>query len=261
MNLKAGEQPQTVRAKKLVLVFATQRSGSTLLCQTLEKMGGLGRPGDYFSNTRATEGKNIDQLISVLEKKGRASPDEITVGVKMSVNYSMRVASQLCFDPKDPGEALNQISDWAQNTFESVGIVILKRRSMFDQAVSRTEARRTGLYHRQSDGTESIGNSRNLETDAKYLGYFLQAFSKILHENEQLNKISPLGRKVIEVFYEDLVSDPLTENKRIAEFFSQSGFPIKNLDVSPGTTKIVSEESRNKIKDRLYKMIFESRIE
>ena len=152
-----------VTPKRLVLVFATQRSGSTLLCQTLQRMGGLGAPDEYFQKVDPSVASDDSDLMSILAKRGRLKLDEPTVGVKIMVNHTKRVAECLGLNPKTPAEAMQGISNWAHDKFDSVGAVVIRRRSMFDQTISRVEAQKTGVYHRTVDGREIHGDKKELK--------------------------------------------------------------------------------------------------
>jgi len=79
--------------RRLVLVLASQRSGSTLLCRDIESLGGMGVPGEHFLDILGTNERSDlteDDVMACIEKgRDRKAPD--VAGVKLMVNYAPKI--------------------------------------------------------------------------------------------------------------------------------------------------------------------------
>lgn len=85
----------TIDIKELTIVLASQRSGSTLLCQDVSAIGGLGVPNEYFLKIVGNNKPKAPSERLVLEavKKGQ-DPNRLQAGaIKMMINQASDVAS------------------------------------------------------------------------------------------------------------------------------------------------------------------------
>lgn len=150
--MRAPEAGMNSRLMNLTLVFATQRSGSTLLCRDITTLGGLGRAQEHFlpiaqASKRERRMMSESDVIRML-KGGRDREIADTTAVKIMVNYASSVYS--CISGNNERSTLKSMQgllDWAICHFERVNLITLERESLLDQAVSRAMARLTGVFH------------------------------------------------------------------------------------------------------------------
>lgn len=138
---------------ELTLVLANQRSGSTLLCQDIISLGGLGRPGEYFLKVVGSGKPKPDVTAATIRgllEQQRATGGSGVAGIKLMVNYAPRIMQYITGDHAkrpEPEAASKAFIDWALQTYDGVNLVVLTRENVINQAISRVIARRTGVYH------------------------------------------------------------------------------------------------------------------
>jgi len=232
---------------KISIVFATQRSGSTLLCNDIKSIGGLGAPGEHFlpvfKRIRET-GRTPPpaDILTSIKDLGVDSQFEDVLGVKIMVNYVIRACELLGMEAKSRPEAIQKIADWASKNFSSAGMYTLRRSPLVDQALSRAEAQHSGIYHRHSGG-EVYGEKAPFESNFHRQAFVMREMIKIIDEQFVLGALEDeLRGDVLKIAYEDLVERPEEIHKRISDYSRSKGFAPKGGTFNRGMKKIISRE-------------------
>lgn len=142
--------------RAITLVIASQRSGSTLLCQDIASLRGMGAPREYFLDilNQPKQPKTSPTEADVLAciAKGIMPSDPATGAVKLMVNYAPKIDAFIRNTaPVAPPQALQNIIAWADASFDRVNLVALIRTNALDQAISRAVANLTDIWHRRSN--------------------------------------------------------------------------------------------------------------
>jgi LPS sulfotransferase NodH len=149
--------------QKSYIVCSTGRSGSTLLCKTLEKLGSCGNPEEFFHNEQVKKIKqknDIDYFVyycnSILEK---GTTKNGIFGMKMHwwqlVDF-LRLARQLsAFQDKQDLEILNAI-------FPELKFIYIWRRNMAQQAISTVKALQTKQWVNPIENVETKTQQQSL---------------------------------------------------------------------------------------------------
>ena len=144
------------KVKKIVLC-ATQRSGSTMVCDDLERHG-MGRPKERFIPLlqRLGAGHKLLQRLGAGHERVKehdlnsivnqcVNPDTEIMAIKVMASYG-HVVNQVLdshFKLKEPS------SDWASlhRFFQGATFVHVVRANAVQQAISRIISSKTGIYH------------------------------------------------------------------------------------------------------------------
>ena len=214
-------------------VCATQRSGSTLLCELLRATGVAGVPDEYFERLRATglarqprqyfeepSVKDIaDRLTPIVpgrpEQPGefeswfryvlqRAATPNGVFGTKMMWNYlddfKLRMGELPGLEDLSFNERLDAV-------FPRLKIIFIRRRDKVAQAVSLWRALQTQQWR-----TESESDSQEVETDETgEVVYDYRAIEYLLHELHRWDArwedwFHGSGREPIRVFYDEFTA-------------------------------------------------------
>jgi trehalose 2-sulfotransferase len=142
--------------QKSYIVCSTGRSGSTLLCKTLDKIGNCGNPEEFFHNEQIKKIKqknDVDYFVYycnfILEK---GTTENGIFGMKMHwwqlVDF-LRLARQLSiFQDKQDLEILNAI-------FPNLKFIYIWRRDMAQQAISTIKALQTKQWVNPIENAEA----------------------------------------------------------------------------------------------------------
>lgn len=130
-------------ASREIVICATQRCGSTLLCNDLTN-NGLGRPEEWFlrlvGDFKAL--KDQDIMPDVIR---RGSSGNGVFAVKIMANYAPVVENYLahrCGDNADPQGLTHLVKRFAAAYW-----IFMARRDRVSQAVSQLMSQTTGVYH------------------------------------------------------------------------------------------------------------------
>jgi LPS sulfotransferase NodH len=212
------------------LVCATQRSGSTLLCELLRATDVAGAPDEYFEGLRETglprqprqyfEDPSVQDIAERLpptvpghpEQPGefepwfryvlqRGSTLNGVFGAKMMWNYlddfTLRMAELPGLDNLSFNQRLEAV-------FPRLKIIFMRRRDKVAQAVSLWKAIQTQQWR-----TESESDSEQLEADeTPGVGYDYRAIEHLLNELHRWDArwedwFHATGRQPIRVFYDE----------------------------------------------------------
>ena len=217
------------------LVCATQRSGSTLLCELLKGTEVAGVPDEYFEALRSTglprqprqyfEDPSVAEIAERLAPFDPGRPEEPgdfagwfdyvlhrgttrngVFGAKMMWNYLDDFRERIAELPGMGDLTLNQALD---EVFPNLEIIFVRRRDKVSQAVSLWKAIQTQQWRTESDpDTDGDGNgagSRGAKPSADY------DFAAIKHLLDELHRwdarwedwFHATGREPIRVIYEE----------------------------------------------------------
>ena len=143
-----------------VILCATPRSGSTLLCDLLTESGVAGRPASFY---RQQSIAYYAEQFGVPPGEGSAFDRDYLAAVRQhgtddTGTFSLRIMWSSVADLMARLAPL--FPDWAtdaarfERAFGAPLYVHLSRRNKVAQAVSRLKAEQTGLWHRAADGSE-----------------------------------------------------------------------------------------------------------
>lgn len=200
---------------KQIIIFATQRSGSTMVCDDIAGTNKLGRPSEYFIKVINSIGifdeENMKEKIITALKKG--STDNGISAVKIMSNQIRPIGKAMkeagfC-DTEDNEECFFKY--FANSVFCRV-----IRKDKVAQAVSRIMARQTKVYHSvtHTTGIEGMFGQaiQKKDRDESLLEY---NYEEIYKEIENIEKEENLLDKFIDRFninhklivYENVIND------------------------------------------------------
>ncbi len=125
---------------KTVIVCTTQRSGSTMVCEDMARMG-IGKPNEYFLSWIGKESSDWLAELKVMQER------HVVNGVfafKIMANQIRRIDMKLAtvFDPLDDGPFPH-----FRAAFPGAEWIHIQREDGVDQAISHFLASRSGVYH------------------------------------------------------------------------------------------------------------------
>jgi len=254
------------------LVCATQRSGSTLLCETLDATGVAGRPREYFEELKETGvprrpreyfwGLRSPEVIRLLPHEAeldRASEQRASWSRE---DYSQHFAAALVAGTTDNGvfgskmmwsyfpdflELMRGIPRFAgmgdgsllNSAFPGLRFVFISRSDKVRQAVSLWRALQTWVWR---EAARSAGDEPPPERRAVY------SFDAIDHLLDQLRRHEDawrgfffrIGQRPLQLYYEEIAGDPQAAAARVLDAV---GVTAENLPASRrGTMSRQSDE-------------------
>ena len=209
------------------LICASQRSGSTLLCELLKATGVAGVPDEYFESLRSTglprqprqyfqapEVADIAERLAPLDLGRAERPGEFenwfryvlargtgrngVFGAKMMWNYFDDFRGRLAELPGLEGHTFNAALDVV---FPRLRIIFVRRRDKVAQAVSLWKAVQTQQWRNEVEPTEP---ELPAEYDYRALRYLVDQFHR--WDNRWEDWFHATGRQPIRVIYEDFVA-------------------------------------------------------
>lgn len=220
--------------KKLV-ICATQRSGSTMLCKELESTSVLGRPKEAYINPIIDDSKSAQEFIDRIWQQGSSENGVFAVKImqtqwgKVDYVHSFSQSSpslleatlnELKFkNAKDPLLS-SQVKNF-YNFYKTSVWVFLRRRDHLYQAISREMANQTKVCHilntDDSEKIAGIGKRTSISTQDSN-NYNQKAIYNAPNIQRRINEIKneeiawlyffdSYQIKPIELFYEDIVDN------------------------------------------------------
>jgi LPS sulfotransferase NodH len=203
------------------LICATPRSGSTLLCDLLKQTGVAGRPNSFYRR------ESLDNWVrrfgiepgTGVEFERRYLDATIKDGTGDTGMFGMRVMW-----PSMP-ELLGQLarlfpekagdSGRIEAAFGTPVYIHLQRKDRVAQAISRSKAEQSGLWHRGADGSERelVKPYEAPRYDAAQLERFIAEAEA--HEAAWAGWFAAAGITPLEVSYEALSADPAATLERV----------------------------------------------
>lgn len=220
--------------EKRIVIFSTQRSGSTFFCRTCEKTELLGMPREFFNPetiyviSNGTMKLDIRAWIEFLERKTTTANGVFSINVHISDYW------KLCHAGFD---ILKSDMDHK---------IYIFRRDKIAQAHSFLKAKRTGEWSSESKPEAALDEKLVLNTDLlKELVYFSQ--SSEIYERYVRPKIDS------ELAYEDFTSD--AREFMFTKLFDSFGInPPSTFDFGGGLRK-QAQESPTSV-ERLKQWLF-----
>jgi len=149
--------------RKLVVVCATQRSGSTLLIEDLRN-NGLGRGEEHFLPLIQNADAHSDLIFRLIENATDANQ---VATIKVMANYMPAVDAYLSRNRFSAAE--DGVYAAVADVFADAFWIYLRRRSVVHQAVSRLMAAKTGVSHAiASDRADFIPGQAKVGGQADY---------------------------------------------------------------------------------------------
>lgn len=232
------------------VICTTPRSGSTLLCKMLAATGCAGNPGSHFHVPSLERwlavyglddrpfGSRQEALAAVFQAAiARGMADSDVFGLRLqrkSFDFFMEQLAVLA-----PGEMADV--DQIEQVFGKTTFVHLSRTDRLDQAISLLRAEQSGLWHRNSDGSEMerTGPPTPPTYDAAAIARHmseLAAFDADWAQWFAQQEIAPLS-----ITYDEVSKDP---RGVLARVLSAIGCDPQAADaVGPQTAKLADAES------------------
>jgi len=198
------------------LICATQRCGSTLLCEWFDQSNALGHPNEYlmlWEEFADREDGAFWELV-VQETKDRWRGANGVFGCKVMASHFSRAMKWLRRVPAASG-----LGDWqvAELAFGNPVVVRVQRRDRVRQAISRYIASRTGVYHVAADddvGSSLLGGAlgsrkadRRAEVPFDFAAIDAEVGNIDAEERYWDQLLADAGVAPLELVYEDFVQD------------------------------------------------------
>lgn len=207
------EKYKKVYAQKKLIVLATQRNGSTMVCDDIAGTNQLGKPSEYFikviDEMNQLSKDQVYSLIMEVFAKGKSDNDQIAIKIMSNQIRQIGMALQksgLC-SCKDPEKCFYTF-------FKDSIFCRVVREDKVAQAVSRIVAFQTNIYHSADDTTGLEGmlgkvSSQRNESNLTYNKDKISSEIKnIMKEETYLDTfIAKYNLKTELIIYEKVISD------------------------------------------------------
>lgn len=238
------------RLSSLVLVLATARSGSTLLCHDIASLGGLGMPKEYFLGLRREPRTTTATEVDVMERVAMGVRDDApqVASVKLMVPQSPFVHEALTGRRVPPVEALPAVIEWAQKRFERLMVVFLVRNAI-DQAISRVVANATGVFHSSSSDFGADHATVPLQIP-DINQQILRSLGRVVRDRQILLDVHRDFADVgLLLTYDDLARRPEETASKLAAHARSAGFEIERDTTSRRLEKVISVQRSTEIRE------------
>lgn len=240
---------QASKMTSVTLVLASQRSGSTLLCQDIRSLGGLGAPDEYFLDILGPQklsGIDEDEVVRKIEQG--VQDDEKSVGaVKLMVNYAPEVYRYIYGRPaENMYEAVLGIVDWSQSRFSKVNVVAIVRGDVLDQSLSHARARLTDVWHSDQGKVADLSSISQWELNLS----ILSELPRVLRYNAIIHRVAEhYGKDCLLLSYEELVEDMAGTSARLCSHAARAGFRTNRSSPERTLSKVIKEDERVSIRN------------
>ncbi len=230
---------------KSYIVCSTVRSGSTLLCKTLEQLDRYGRPQEYFHRhtiQRLGLNNNPDKFLNYCHTICQDSLTHHGVfGVKMHWPQLLDFLSLARQSPQfQHQEDLAILDDF----FPNLTFIYLRRRNITAQAVSAAIASQTGKWEKTKALSDNSKESREIRKNPlKFQPWRIYEWDKALQEHNRCwqNFFAENNLDYHETCYEDLVESFPQEMAQIVDYISVNSSEFLNkfeMPTKPQSTPI-----------------------
>jgi LPS sulfotransferase NodH len=206
--LRASTCSAAAARSRLYVILLTPRSGSTWLTELLIGAGYLGAPQEWFNDgwiyseepalgclpPKLRGLSDVNDYLDAIVDEGRG-----VAGLELSV-FQAEMLGDLMDGPVDP--------NWLTAVF------YLRRRDLFSQAVSLYRSVASGRFHSYQNSADQIEAFNSTPFDLEKLIEWLNFL--ILCEKKFAEAFERYRLRPIDLFYEDLVRDPLAMVQKIA---------------------------------------------
>ena len=190
--------------ERSIIIAGVQRSGTSFLCDALQKLGNVGLPAEHFVKMvepQWIENKEIEDIRNRIETAiQEGSTANGIFGLKIMWNTYcdfMKIVKQL--------PELKTIEDKQifQSLFGNITYIWIRRRDKTRQAVSWAKAAQTGKFSLRE------GNETTPTIDLQFNFQFISNLYKLTEEGETgwASYFEAIKADVVKVYYEDLVNN------------------------------------------------------
>ncbi len=242
--------------KELTIVLASQRSGSTVLCQDVTAVGGLGVPNKYFLKLI---GKNKPQnpgeqpvLKAIIQGQDPERPE--AAAIKMMLNQAPPIATYIDgAAPLPPAQATQRVIDWARDRFERVAIIALVRDNSLDQAISKAVANASQTWHQDSEAKKNEKAGKPAQdfdhSSDSFQLEILKALPLFIRQKKIIQKIVRQNTDIAHLLrYDDISAQPDETAQAIAAHTRALGFSPQGQPSNRTLKKLVDSDRSAQIK-------------
>jgi LPS sulfotransferase NodH len=241
------------------LVCATQRSGSTLLCETLRGCGVAGQPREYFEELKETGvprrpreyfwGLRSPEVIRLLPAESQLDRESEQRPTWSRDDYAEHFNAALRAGTTDNGvfaakmmwsyfpdflELMRGIPRFAgmgdgsllNTAFPNVRYVFISRSDKVRQAVSLWRALQTWVWRKESGAPEGEAMpERRAVYSYDAIGHLLDQLRR--HEDAWRGFFFRIGQQPLQLFYEEIAGDPEAAVRRVLDMLAIDGVEIR----------------------------------
>ena len=135
--------------KKMIVLCATQRCGSTMIMEDMRNSGVLGKPEEYFIPWNPMR-KGIDWSAEYEKILQKASTSNGVVSFKVMANQLPDIEAALDGEPVTDNRAFSRFRDMIGDAVW----VYIRREDILRQAISREISRQTGVNHATAESSD-----------------------------------------------------------------------------------------------------------
>jgi LPS sulfotransferase NodH len=232
-------------APAALLICATPRSGTTLLCDLLAETGATGKPNSFYraesvayfaAQLGVAEGPDFDRrYLEAILAEGRGGTDLFSMRLMWPSLPEMQAKLSALY----PGEATD--TGRIAAAFGTPFYLSVTRTDKVAQAISRIKAEQSGLWHRAADGSarEQGGTYRTPQYDGAAIAASIA--ETLAHEAEWRNWFTRESIAPLELTYEELSADPVAAIRRVLMAVGRD--PSAADKVTPRTAKLADATS------------------
>ena len=230
------------------IICATPRSGSTLLCDLLGQTGVAGRPDSFYRRESRADfvrqfgietGRGLDA-----ERRFLAAVIEAGTGGTGMFGLRIMWPSMPALQQTLAGLFPDAATDAARinDAFGSPLYIHLRRRDRIAQAISRSKAEQSGLWHRFADGRarEQVNNYQAPRYDRAQIESCLAETEA--HETAWRGWFATNSIVPLELAYEDLSADPAATLAHVLAALGRDPAIASDIGIKSG--RLADAESR-----------------
>ncbi len=229
-----------------LIICATPRSGTTLLCDLLAETGVTGMPNAFYRRESVAhfagrlgvaEGTDFEQrYLEAIIAEGSGSTDLFSMRVMWPSlpEISAKLSAMFPTETTDAGRIAA--------AFGTPLYLSIERKDKVAQAISRIKAEQSGLWHRDADGSvrEQGGEYRAPVYDAAALRASIAETTA--HEADWRNWFTRERITPMQMTYEELSDDPAASLARLLTALGRD--PTIASHIAPRTAKLADAQSR-----------------
>ena len=198
---------------KSIILCATQRCGSTMVCEDIRNTNELGKPEELFINWLNADIESNDWQIQLNKIIEQGSTDNNIFSIKIMSDYLENISAKLNTTLTEPMENIYEVFP---RIFSDAVWVRIFRKNTIKQAISRIMARQTDICHTVEDNADDFFAGKTAVYNEAYNQNTRYNYKDILTEINNIrqeemnwnnffthNNIQP-----IRIIYEDAVENP-----------------------------------------------------
>jgi LPS sulfotransferase NodH len=228
-----------------LIICATPRSGTTLLCDLLAEAGVTGRPdsfyrrqsiSDFAAELGVADGPDFERrYLAAIIRAGRGDSDLFSMRVMWPSLHEMteKLATLYPLETNDAGRI--------SAAFGTPLYLHIEREDKVAQAISRSRAEQSGLWHRAADGgvREQIGSYREPVYDANRLRASIAETTA--HQVQWRQWFAAHDIAPLYLAYEDLSADPIGSIRKLLTALGRNASAADQI--VPRTSKLADAQS------------------